>query len=95
LEEKREEFTPVGHQNNVCSVEFSKDGKFLASGSFDFAIKVWNLEEKRKDITLADHWGSVKSVAFSKMRNSSQADLKTRLSKFGLLDKSLFLSLNA
>ena len=33
----------TGHQNIVNSVVFSSDGEYLASGSDDFTIRLWNL----------------------------------------------------
>ena len=56
----------VVHSDSVNSVGFSKDGKFLASGSRDKTIKFWNLEEKREEFSLAGHSDWVTSVAFSK-----------------------------
>jgi WD40 repeat protein len=43
LEQIREVFTRAGHSEPVFSVAFSKDGKFLASGSGDKNIKIWPL----------------------------------------------------
>ena len=36
--------TPKGHHDLVTSIAFSPDGKFLASGSADGIIKLWNVE---------------------------------------------------
>jgi WD40 repeat protein len=33
-----------GHINNVTSLAFSPDGKFLVSGSVDKILKLWNVE---------------------------------------------------
>ena len=32
------------HQEPVYSVAFSPDGKFLASGSFDKCVHIWNVQ---------------------------------------------------
>ena len=34
--------TQKDHSNYVNSVKFSKNGKFIVSGSFDMTAKVWN-----------------------------------------------------
>ncbi|NES23479.1 MAG: hypothetical protein F6K41_32315, partial [Symploca sp. SIO3E6] len=52
------------HQDAVTSVSFSHDGKFLASGSIDNTIKIWDLEKGGEPLTLSGHQSSVKSVSF-------------------------------
>lgn len=41
-----------GHTSRINSVAFSPIGNFLASGSYDETIKVWNIQEKREEFTL-------------------------------------------
>lgn len=35
-----------GHQQEIYSVDFSRDGQFIASGSGDGSVRVWNLREQ-------------------------------------------------
>jgi serine/threonine protein kinase len=59
------EVATLRHGDWVWSVSFSPDGKFLASGSNDKTVKVWEVGSWREVITLSEHEGAVKSVAFS------------------------------
>jgi len=54
-----------GHEKSVNSVTFSPDGKFLASGSDDKTVKVWEVGSWREVATLRGHEKWVNSVAFS------------------------------
>ena len=60
----REVATLMGHESPVLSVTFSPDGKFLASGSDDKTVKVWEAEGWWEVATLRGH-GGVYSVTFS------------------------------
>ncbi len=55
----------IGHSSGVLSVAFSPDGKYLASGSQDYTVKLWNVELQKEVTTLRGHRYSVYSVAFS------------------------------
>jgi len=57
--------TLKGHEGSVWSVTFSPDGKFLASGSEDYTVKVWEVGSWREVATLKGHGSVVKSVTFS------------------------------
>jgi WD40 repeat protein len=46
-------------------VAFSADGQFLASGSCDNIIRVWNIAEGASTLTIDGHTGWVWAVAFS------------------------------
>jgi serine/threonine protein kinase len=61
----REVVTLRGHGGPVWSVTFSPDGKFLASGSDDTTVKVWDVGSWREVATLRGHQGWVFSVSFS------------------------------
>jgi hypothetical protein len=52
------------HGAPISSVAFSPDGKFLASGSDDNTVKVWEVGSWREVITLR-HGDRVRSVSFS------------------------------
>jgi WD40 repeat protein len=60
-----------GHTGYVWKVTFSPDGRYLASGSWDSTIKVWDLKADPKTkklpepITLRGHAGFIYGLAFS------------------------------
>ena len=57
--------TLEGHTYPVTSVAFSPCGRFIASGSADKTVKVWDLETVQIFQTLEGHTLLVTSVAFS------------------------------
>ncbi len=54
-----------GHQGPVLSVAFSRDGRFLATGSLDKTAKLWEVESGRAVRSFQAHTSLVFSVAFS------------------------------
>src|SRR5262249_20733776 len=64
--ETRQERPPLwGHTNGVWSVQFSQDGKTLASGSQDNTARLWDTETLRLRATLKGHTAGLFGVAFS------------------------------
>ena len=37
-----------GHQESIMSVAYSPDGKFIASGSYDKTVRIWNLADGKE-----------------------------------------------
>src|SRR3990167_5644798 len=65
-EPSRPELVPqTGHTSYVSGVAFSPDGRWLASGSDDNTIKLWEVATGREVRTLAGHTAGVSGVAFS------------------------------
>ncbi len=60
-----DEATLSGHTEPVTSVAFSRDGKILASASFDDTVKLWDTATRKELATLSGHSDDVRSVAFS------------------------------
>lgn len=55
----------AAHKDSVYALAFSPDGATLATGSYDRAVKIWNLAYTAKPaLTLTDHSDSVYAVAF-------------------------------
>ena len=53
-----------GHTGVVTSVSFSPEGKFLASGSYDKTIRLWDVEGRKEVAVLRGHNDIVTSVSF-------------------------------
>lgn len=54
-----------GHAEAILSVQFSPDGKRLASGSGDCTVRVWDLNTETPQHTLSGHKNYVTHVAWS------------------------------
>ncbi|HJS08929.1 MAG TPA: WD40 repeat domain-containing protein, partial [Pirellulales bacterium] len=55
-----------GHKDIVYALAVSPNGKHLATGSYDQAIKLWDLESGSELKTLAGHNGAIFGLAFHK-----------------------------
>ncbi|HYW74101.1 MAG TPA: protein kinase, partial [Pyrinomonadaceae bacterium] len=58
-------FSNLRHNSYINSVAFSPDGKWLATGSDDGTVKLWDVGAGQELLTLKGHSGLVWSVAFS------------------------------
>jgi WD40 repeat protein/uncharacterized caspase-like protein len=54
-----------GHPMTISDIQFSPDGKILASASWDKTIKLWRVEDGQLLNTLANHQDTLTSIAFS------------------------------
>ncbi|MFC2146077.1 TIR domain-containing protein [Acidobacteriota bacterium] len=53
------------YKDSVFCIDFSPDGKRLASGNFDKTIDLWSIETGEKIVTLTGHSKGVLMIAFS------------------------------
>jgi len=57
-------YTIDAHRDQVRSISFSPNGQFLASGSYDFTVKIHDFHTGELIYTLPNHLDAVMSVAF-------------------------------
>ena len=57
--------TLQGHTSGVLSVTLSPDGRTLASGDYDGAIRVWDAKTGKHKLTLREHTEGVTSLSLS------------------------------
>jgi len=61
----RAQFNLTGHIGDVWSLDFSPDGKRLATAGFDQTTKVWDAQTGQELLSLQGHSGWVDDIAFS------------------------------
>ncbi len=54
-----------GHQWCVTALAFTPDGRFLASGSMDRTVHLWDLTEGRESVTFTNYTDRLTGLAFS------------------------------
>ena len=60
-----EKFTLSGHKDEVSAVEFSSDGRFIATGSWDNSIVLWNASNGAQIKSLPTLAGEIYTLSFS------------------------------
>ena len=55
----------VGHKQPVCHVQFSPDGRYIVSGSFDKSLKLWDGYTGKFMFSFMGHVGAVYNVSWS------------------------------
>jgi WD40 repeat protein len=87
--------TLKGHVRYAWKVAFSPDGRYLASGSWDSTIKVWDLKapESAEPVTLRGDIGVIYGLAFSPDgRRLASGSGSTRYGEVKVWDASLWES---
>uniref|UniRef100_A0A7S2U3F1 WDR5-like beta-propeller domain-containing protein n=1 Tax=Lotharella oceanica TaxID=641309 RepID=A0A7S2U3F1_9EUKA len=54
----------MGHSRAITCLEFSPDGQFLASGSADCTVKIWNFKSGKLHKSLEEHTAGINAVAW-------------------------------
>ena len=62
---KQRKFKLFGHTDAVFSVSISPDKKYIISGSYDEAIRLWSIYTKTTLVVYKGHFSPVLSVKFS------------------------------
>jgi WD40 repeat protein len=87
--------TLSGHVGYAWRVTFSRDGRYLATGSWDSTIKVWDLKALEKDpkaepVTLRGHAGVIYGLAFSPDGRLASGSGSTRHGEIKVWDATLW-----
>lgn len=59
----------TGHKGSIYSLAFSICGRFLASGSADHRVNIWDLAHGHLIATFLGHTGTIHSLSFSRDGN--------------------------
>ena len=55
----------TGHTRRVTSLGFPADGRFLASGSSDGTVRLWDIDTGKQTAVFAGHLGGIEAIAVS------------------------------
>ena len=55
----------TGHTERVTAIDFPMDGRFLASGSFDGTVRLWDIDTGEQTEVFAGHRGSIQDIVVS------------------------------
>ena len=56
---------PTAHTGMINGFDVSHNGKFIATASVDFSIKLWDYSTKKELKVFNGHTGSVNAICFS------------------------------
>ena len=79
---KIDKFVFDGHSNDVTSVAFSPDGRFIASGSDDEIVHLWDIEESeylKEGMSLLEYLSSLEDIREEKERQRKEKIEQERL----------------
>jgi WD40 repeat protein len=69
-----------GHKSWIDSVSFCEEGKYIASGSFDCTVRLWDVCSRKEIAVLMGHTGGIRSVQWKgKFVASCSLDMTVRL----------------
>ncbi|MDP1817279.1 MAG: WD40 repeat domain-containing protein, partial [Leadbetterella sp.] len=54
-----------GHKNFLSSISYSPNGKELATGSYDYTAKIWDVSKGTEILTIPGHTGYISCISFS------------------------------
>ena len=84
-----------GHADNskFIAIDFSPDGKKVASANSDGTIRLWDTDSEKQQFTLTQHSGSQTALAFNAINQSNLGDVTNRtLTSLGASNSHLFVS---